>query len=231
MDDREERKNYMDEKTALNLLELALRNVPICYILDWEPWKDKLILQVERSFGYELYHQWRKLIDDYYDVHKDSEKVFLQGEISKEIIELFERKPEDSEKETHWFPDFVLHSGQHSLENQLLVCEIKRFVQDKPDESAISKDLLKLSIYVNRMKTKNNKGNFKIGIFIYFAKSKNEIHENLVNILNNFKSHERENYELLKHSLSKIYIYSVFPSSFDSFCDFERIYLKNISII
>lgn len=102
---------------------------------------------LERVFTYELYHQWRKLIEG----EKD---LVLNGEIIK--------CTSNSKK---YYPDFVLHGGQENCEYQEIVCEVKRFCS--LSQSNMIQDLQKLLIFTdseNADATFNHP--FKFGVFI-----------------------------------------------------------------
>lgn len=101
---------------------------------------------VERVFTYELYHQWRKLIE--------KEDIVLNGEIIKCTSE-----------GKKFYPDFVLHGGQENCECQEIVCEVKRFCS--LSQTNMIEDLQKLLLFTasgNDSATFNHP--FKFGVFI-----------------------------------------------------------------
>lgn len=121
----------MNIKQALNLLNLAIRNVSPSYVFIGNNYSD---LHVERCFAYELYHQWSKLLEMFKVMHPRDNNLILSGEIPKDIGSTREK-----------YPDIILHSGQDNGEKQLLVCEIKRGTASQSD---ILEDLNKLYHYL-----------------------------------------------------------------------------------
>ena len=149
----------MTTHEALSILTLAIKNVNPCYIrIDAIPDCDIKRIQVERSFAYELYHQWSLLLDTFWNLNPQNDKLRLNGEITKDLDLI-----------SHSYPDMVLHSGQESLENQLLVCEIKRVDRAYPDSSKIFDDLKKLSQFLHLRASKGmdqKDANFQSAVFI-----------------------------------------------------------------
>jgi len=118
--------------------------------------RDDQIIQLERVFAYELYHQWSLLKDD---------NLVLNGEIDK----LWN-------KET-WYPDLVLHGGQDDPNNNRIVVEIKRecMVKGKPD--AILNDLEKLSFFLETVEKDNQYKKYRNYEFAVFILLKGELRE------------------------------------------------------
>ena len=152
--------NYtMTTHEALSILTLAIKNVNPCYIrIDAIPDCDIKRIQVERSFAYELYHQWSLLLDTFWNLNTHNDKLRLNGEITKDLDLI-----------SHSYPDMVLHGGQEYIENQLLVCEIKRVDGSYPDSSKIFDDLKKLSQFLHLRASKGRNqidANFQSAVFI-----------------------------------------------------------------
>lgn len=128
------------------------------------------IIQLERVFAYELYHQWSLLKDNH---------LILNGEVDK----LYNNAT--------WYPDMVLHGGQDDPDNNKIVVEIKRecMVNGKPD--AILDDLEKLSKFLEAV-DKNDQckkyRNYDIAVFILLKGDLKEIE----NALKKTKALEKE---------------------------------------
>ena len=121
--------------TVIQYLIEAIHNVKYKYIEcgDITRSTSKQRKQTERSFAYELYHQWSNILERYIK----SEKLQLSGEISK--LKLCRSVT---------YPDMILHSGQHSDKLHLLVLEIKRELIESV-RHAVLKDFVKLHHYLN----------------------------------------------------------------------------------
>lgn len=118
--------------------------------------KKEIIEHLERVFTYELYHQWSLLLSAF-----DSELI-INAEINKKCFIKEEQQPDLPKAEVKtFFPDFVLHKGHESTDNQLLVCEVKRRV--KLNYEKIEDDIDSLVIYMNPEKFTYN---YKYGVFI-----------------------------------------------------------------
>ena len=129
----------MTTTEALSILTLAIQNVRPCYIkIDAIPGCDTKKIQVERSFAYELYHQWSLLLEACKGLNPTVNNLRLNGEITKQL-----------DLNSRSYPDMILHGGQESLENQILVCEIKRVDGAYPDSKGILDDLKKLSQFLH----------------------------------------------------------------------------------
>ena len=123
--------------------------------------REDQIIQLERVFAYELYHQWSLLKDD---------NLVLNGEIDK----LWN-------KET-WYPDFVLHGGQDDPNNNRIVVEIKRECMVKGKPEAILDDLEKLSLFlkiVDKESEFRKYRNYELAVFILLKGELCEIAEAL----------------------------------------------------
>lgn len=142
----------MNSKTALSLLQSAIYMVNPDYIYYGESLENS---QVERCFAYELYHQWRCQLDKYCWSHPNDKKIYLNGEIPKNVG--------GREK---LYPDLVLHSGQSNEENQILACEIKRAANN--DAYVIIKDIYKLLMYLEFYKNgdENIRVEYEEAVFI-----------------------------------------------------------------
>lgn len=113
-------------KEELDILLRAIGNVTSENI--WTCYEDKnenlCIDEVERTFTYELYRQWKNIL-----VCK-SNGLTINAEISKVVKDTFKNvvNTEENANEGHKYPDFVLHRGQGNTdeEGQIMLCEIKR---------------------------------------------------------------------------------------------------------
>lgn len=91
---------------------------------------------LESVFCYELYHKWKQIIHSQKGLYKD---LVLNGEIGKmnlaNVISNFETfKESDLYKEIstlklleqkNVYPDFTLHGGNNTVDNQKLIVEVK----------------------------------------------------------------------------------------------------------
>lgn len=112
----------------LTHLETAFRNVEKKYFSNWafneypndSPEDErKLYVQfIERVFAYELYHQFRKIMDSFPQLY---ENLVLNGEVRKNGFN------ESIICKNHIYPDLVLHRNQttKSKDSQKLFIEIK----------------------------------------------------------------------------------------------------------
>lgn len=71
-----------------------------CIISEFTPIDDSNVEMVERSFAYELYHQWSLVLLDYKQKNPEADNLRLNGEIPKHIA-----------VNKLVFPDIVLHGG------------------------------------------------------------------------------------------------------------------------
>lgn len=109
--------------------------------------------QLERVFAYELYHQWSLMLRKYNRTIKEKTKrLVLNGEIDKEF------------DDTKYFPDLILHNGQHDGYRQEIVVEIKR--EQSIRGRNIIDDLEKLSKLMRPNKLSYNIDGFNNGVFI-----------------------------------------------------------------
>ena len=144
----------IDPKVALATLELAISRVHPSYLYAWDASdddSDPIRAQTERCFTYELYHQWRNILEYLY-----GDTLKLNCEITKNITRAFILKSENTIQDQvcnelklntdKMFPDFVLHGGQDDTKNQILACEVKRKLSY--DYKAIANDILKLCEYL-----------------------------------------------------------------------------------
>lgn len=124
------------------------------------------ITQLERVFAYELYHQWSLLKD---------ENLVLNGEIDKLWTD------------QTWYPDLVLHGGQHDPNNNKIVVEIKRECMVKGKPEAILDDLVKLSSFLEAVDKDNQAKKYRNYEFAVFILLKGELNE-IVNALKDEKA-------------------------------------------
>ena len=115
----------------------------------------------ERAFAYELYHQWRNILEE-----EKEKELILNGELSKKAI-IFTGaskmiKQEEYNNKDHIFPDLILHEG-FNPKKQVFVCEIKKEVP--LNDSKVFYDLYKLCFLTTCKKYK-----FEYGIFIVVGK-------------------------------------------------------------
>lgn len=161
-------------KHHVQLLINAIINVKKDYLWynDYLPKKctevnsSKRYEHLERVFAYELYHQWSILLA------KDRCGLTLNAEITKEIF--------DNEKNTHVFPDFVLHNGQGNDSEQILVCEVKR--RQGLNSNGIKNDIDVLIDYLDNKKFSHEP--FKLGIFILIGEEFEYLKEEIMKIHN-----------------------------------------------
>jgi len=90
----------------------------------------------ERVFAYELYHQWRKVSEQFH-----YENLIINGEI---------RKDGSVYRHAHIgevYPDLVLHEQQNNMNQQRIACEIKTSIaiSHTNGRKQFKKDLIKLS--------------------------------------------------------------------------------------
>ena len=128
----------------------------------------------ERAFCYELYHQTRKLMENYYDENPhppDQPPVFLQAELKKsQIQDIVNFLPGlDVPLSKEFIPDFILHAPG-PYERQEVVVEVKS--NPKLTFGEIKNDIAKLQEFIIKY-------NYTLGIFLSI--NVNPIH--IVNIL------------------------------------------------
>lgn len=125
-------------KEAIDTLINAINNVESRYIvIEAIPNTKVKKEQIERSFAYELYHQWSLLIEAYKKEHEEESSLLLNGEVSKHL------------GDRNTYPDMILHGGQDCVDNQLIVCEIKRHDKYYPSKKSIYNDIIKLCDYLD----------------------------------------------------------------------------------
>lgn len=137
----------------IEILIRAISSVDASYLWYGESFNecavnDRKIQHLERTFAYELYHKWRLLLNENFP------NIVLNAEISKAVY--------DNLTQNTVFPDFVLHHGQGSDSNQILVCEVKRRYGLTPQK--IQEDIIALASYLNNKTFSHNP--FKLGVFI-----------------------------------------------------------------
>lgn len=162
----------MDASMAIGMVTDAIKKVKPCYIkIEACPDCGPNQVQVERSFAYELYHQWSLLLEQ----SNNNEKLRLNGEITKRLDVC-----------SKVYPDMVLHGGQDDLKHQILVCEIKRVDGSYPSSKDIINDLYKLSCFLH-LSVPNNEGisnaNYQHAVFIVANISCDKLKEKLKSAL------------------------------------------------
>lgn len=184
--------------TFFNDFLLALLFVDEEYLI----WQYGLNMQMgERVFAYELYHQWRK-ISEQFDYHD----LIINGEIRKDGSIL--RNAVFAEV----YPDLILHEQQNNLNQQLLACEIKtsRALSNPQGRRKLKRDLIKLGNYISNLEFRHcvfvqvlnpfdefdkliipylraNQQDFKNQSRIYYVIKSNDyiLYDTLENIINN----------------------------------------------
>ena len=124
----------------------------------------------ERSFAYELYHQWSSTLNEKEDGNgndkqeeNEEQKIRLNGELAKQII-----VPDAPNK--YKFPDLILHGGQDDYKHQLLICEIKVRNNRNPSKKNVWKDLISLAAYKNlRAESTGEDCGFKKAVYLIFC--------------------------------------------------------------
>lgn len=152
--------------------------------------------QTERSFTYELYHQWKQILKE------NKSSLTINAEILKKI---------DKDDGRLTFPDFVLHKSQGNInpENQLIVCEVKRGSSSKQLQI---NDIEKLLQYLSY---KYVSYPFAIGVLIIVGKNAvfPAVKDELITKINDFVTDNGSN---LCHTY--------FPNISDALKISERIY-------
>lgn len=127
-------------------------------------------LQTERSFAYELYHQWSLLLQKA-PQSTDLHNYQLSGEVSKNL----KIGSRDS------YPDMVLHKNHDTTESQLIACEIKRSI--KSNNPQIKQDLIKLHKYLHFTDYAGNDASFNLAVFIAANCSDKELRKKIKRLL------------------------------------------------
>ncbi|MBW4872190.1 hypothetical protein KZY59_11740 [Prevotella buccae] len=177
--------------------------------LEYEEDVDEAISKpfTERAFAYELYHQWRNILEE-----EQEKELILNGELSKKVsifkgLSEIIKQEEDNNKD-HIFPDLILHEG-FNPEQQVFVCEIKKEVP--LNDSKVFYDLYKLCFLTNCDNYK-----FEYGIFIVVGKKLPETTDR------SFSESFSENFLNKEESFSKF-----FPQKSDA--SSRKDFLKNVS--
>lgn len=121
--------------------------------------------QLERIFAYELYHQWSIILDDYYQGIPEEDRLIINGEIGKHMLDLTK------------YPDMVLHKGHSDTQHQEIVVEIKRKVGIKGDN--LAKDIIKISNFMTEGYMGCDASPYKNGVFILTNGNENDIKDQL----------------------------------------------------
>lgn len=132
------------------------------------------VAQLERSFCYEFYHQFRCLTQS----NSRFKEYILTGEPSKHVK--YELGIGDNIKDKIWFlPDMVYHKGiQSGTEyGQLIAIEVKC---SNLNAQSLAYDILKLLIYID------SEGlNYKLGVFIAINMTEDALKDQLGQIFKN----------------------------------------------
>ena len=118
----------------------------------------------ERSFAYELYRTWNST---------KPEGLVVNAEVTKTVTNVFEAKALEifGEEKHRFYPDIVLHSGQHNSGQQEIICEVKTLSNLNKD--SLAKDLRKLIAYTTKGGCIIHE--FKTGLFILVNGSSKDI--------------------------------------------------------
>jgi|SRR5690554_571174 len=172
------------------------------YSGNWREYDDKskkeYVQFVERVFAYELYYQFRKIMEALPTNYKD---LVLNGEISKNGFK-------NIYKSNTIFPDLVLHKSQGCLINQELFIEIK--TSPLINEESLENDIGKLIIAVGEtLKYKN-------AVFVCINYNYKSLLENIqqkikkANYSNYGENHpnliEKEKFKLKEETIRKIWL-------------------------
>ena len=194
----------MELTEAIKTLIVAIKNVESHYILvEAIPNTKVKKEQVERSFAYELYHQWSLLIEAYKKRHKGESTLLLNGEVSKHL------------DGRNTYPDMVLHGGQNNIENQLIVCEIKRHDKRYPSQKSVYNDIIKLCDYLNLTLPNENSmlsTDFQRAAFVMVNISEENLKDYLRRSLEPYNNRE----QYIKDNSSKILCISYAPTTGDN---------------
>lgn len=151
------------KEVYLDMLEKALQNVERDY-MKYDPsgnLGNTTIKRAERVFAYELYHQFRKIMEQ-----RGINDCFLNGEIRKncEITEWEEKKD--------CYPDLVLHGNPLCIDplTQYFMCEIKMASNRK-----LLEDLKRLSSF-----KKGSALHFQSYIFLCVGLTKEELSNKII---------------------------------------------------
>jgi len=152
-------------------------------------------LQAERSFTYELYHQWSK--------NNSHDSLMINAELPKNVTDIVNQRPR-----ALTYPDMFLHQGQGDSGPNILVCEIKNlsYAIEKPIE--VIKDIEKLINYTNEifvMPEGQGCPSYEIGVFLLFYNTQRE--DDLKKLINKI-CHLRVFEQLKRHyeRMDRIYI-------------------------
>ena len=139
---------------ALDMLIKAINKVPKKYY-QIRQYNDEIRFR-ERLFCYELYHQFRIVLDN-----KQIKKYILHGELAKSGNPLFKGE----------IPDFLLHIPNDKCKN-LLIIEVKL----NYDEDGIKNDFKKLFDFIKDH-------NYKRGVFLYVIEESDKYEKTIREIL------------------------------------------------
>lgn len=188
----------MEAHQAVDLLIQAIQKVKTKYLYAKTVKDDDDSLQTERSFSYELYHQFRKLLDCHIKDNKADIGLMVSCEVTKQLSPTEESSNVSNFGNNHtnskdssdsknvielkesgsfvFYPDLLIHGGAGSQDKQIMICEIKRFVNNSnPDNRTIQYDIIKLTEYLSRL-------NFRIAVFIMLNCTNHRLKERLRNV-------------------------------------------------
>lgn len=134
--------------------------------------------EIERVFSYELYFEWRVIIEQKKSYYKELQ---LNGEVSKPHLLYLQEKIDFDDfglvnyypNKFSFVPDLTLHKGQESIEykDQEMVIEIKT------DKTPSINDIGKLLNLVDKY-------NFKMGVFLTVNNSIEDLKESIKTAFN-----------------------------------------------
>jgi hypothetical protein len=139
----------------LNDLGKAITKVESRYCT-WEYTSKKYLQKIERVFAYELYHQYRIIIEKNKNRYAN---LRLDGEIQKQFSNNINSCGTNYNFEQARFaPDMVVHLGQidRNSQNQKLIVEIKIRTIEKKE---LAKTILKFNHYIREL-------NFQYAVFL-----------------------------------------------------------------
>lgn len=126
----------------------------------------------ERVFAYELYHQWRKLSEQF-----NYDNLIINGEILKDGSILHHEHLKEI------YPDLLLHEQQNNLNQQILACEIKtlKALEHENGKRKLKQDLIKLGHYVSDLQ-------FKYSVFVQVRDKENYFSNVIIPYLQRYRN-------------------------------------------
>lgn len=169
------------DKFLLSLLE-SITNVDISYIFYNYHDTGKDITHVERTFAYELYHQWSISLCKYRMTN-----YRIDAEVSKQFVDQIVGNESNCRDYETYYPDMVLHKSQGNDSGNLIACEFKRLSETSLEK--VANDLYKLYLYVNentKIKRSRHWTPYRYGFFLFIDKKNHSLSETLEKVPINF---------------------------------------------